>query len=491
MTSVTGEALPAADRPATTPRITAARARAIAADWLARDQGVDPATVATAGEGLAILDPRLLDAAGLPIPRLVWRIDTQAHATAPGSPRTDRGPTAHELLLVDAWNGDVLEHLSRVAAGLDRTICDLKNKRTNDFRCLPGRVTRGEGDPPSGRQQVDTLYRLLAQVYDFWDGRFGRDGIDGDGQGFVATVRYCEPGWCPMQNAFWEWGPQQAAFGDGWADVDDLVGHEFTHGVLDHEARLFYDYQSGALNESFADIFGEGFDLTNSWGNDAAGVRWLIGEDLRIGTVRDMQDPARFGDADRVRSSRWWSTSGDSGGVHSNSGVGNKAASLIADGGRFNGFSVRGIGLSAMLAIEYEVMTDRLTSASDYLDLHDALSQACLDLVGSKGITLGDCRSVRDAADATEMDRPAGHLLAPPGAHVRHRSRSGDRLRGRPRGSRATACGPPAPWAAAGTRGTTRPTPTATPTGTARGPRRAATTCSGTTCRGSRTRSSR
>ena len=58
--------------------------------------------------------------------------------------------------------------------------------------------------------------------------------------------------------------------------MDDLVGHEFTHGVLDHEARLFYDYQSGALNESFADIFGEGFDLLNSWGDDRASVRWLI-----------------------------------------------------------------------------------------------------------------------------------------------------------------------------------------------------------------------
>ena len=88
-----------------------------------------------------------------------------------------------------------------------------------------------EADAPSGRQQVDALYRLLAQVDDYWKGRFGRNGIDGDGQGFVATVRYCLPGWCPMQNAFWEWGPQQATFGDRGAAAANCLARRQAGGA--------------------------------------------------------------------------------------------------------------------------------------------------------------------------------------------------------------------------------------------------------------------
>ena len=93
--------------------------------------------------------------------------------------------------------------------------------------------------------QVNAAYRLMGVVDCFYRDRFGRDGLDDEGSPMVATVRYCSLIQCPLPNAFWEWGPQQATFGNGWASADDLVGHEFTHGVLDHEARLFYTYQSG------------------------------------------------------------------------------------------------------------------------------------------------------------------------------------------------------------------------------------------------------
>ncbi|MFN8621151.1 MAG: M4 family metallopeptidase [Chloroflexota bacterium] len=397
ITAASGEVLPAGDPVPLAARITAPAARAIAATWLAKDAGTTTAAVTTTSEGRVIVDPRILGSGGPRSPRLAWAIDARTPAS-----RTDAIPD-HRLVLVDARTGGILETLERVATGLDRTICDFHNRRRKDFRCTPSRVTRREGQRATGRAQVDRLYALLARYHAFWQDRFGRDGLDGHGQGYVATVRYCLLTWCPMQNAFWEWGPQQVAFGDGWATVDDFVGHEFTHGVLDHEARLFYDYQSGALNESFADIFGEGFDQLDQVGDDRPGVAWLLGEDLRSGAVRSMADPTRFGDPDRVRSPRWWSSPSDNGGVHSNSGVGNKTAYLIAKGGSFNGERIKGLGLLTMLRIEEQAMTARLTSASDYLDLHDALYQSCLDLVGTVGVTLGDCRSVRDATDATQL----------------------------------------------------------------------------------------
>ncbi len=83
--------------------------------------------------------------------------------------------------------------------------------------------------------------------------------------------------------------------------------------------------------------------------------------------------------------------------MHTNSGVGNKAAFLITDGGTFNGHTVTGLGLDKMAAIFYEADTNLLISASDYADLGDALRQGCTNLVGTGGITPADCTQVAEA----------------------------------------------------------------------------------------------
>jgi hypothetical protein len=98
--------------------------------------------------------------------------------------------------------------------------------------------------------------------------------------------------------------------------------------------------------------------------------------------------------------------SSDSGGVHTNSGVNNKAAYLMVDGGSFNGQTVTALGLDKTAAVYYEVQTNLLTSGSDYADLYQLLLQGCLNLVGgSAGITNADCVEVRDATDAVEMNQ--------------------------------------------------------------------------------------
>ncbi len=97
-------------------------------------------------------------------------------------------------------------------------------------------------------------------------------------------------------------------YGDGFAAADDVVGHELTHGVTDFSSHLFYYYQSGAINESLSDVFGEFVDLTNGAGNDTPADSWLIGEDLpelrraqHPHIVRNMADPADCGDPDRMQ----------------------------------------------------------------------------------------------------------------------------------------------------------------------------------------------
>ena len=411
--SAAGEVMPSATATAGQARIGVKQARNVAASWIARETGRAASAVRTTSEGLAHYDPRVMDDPTLAAlgTRLVWRIDARASATA--AKKADR-----RLVLVDARSGQVLTTIGRIATaeGPNRKVCDNRNVGGRSWTC-DSPFTRQEGQAPVGIRDVDAVYRLMGVTYDyFWD-RFGRDGIDGKGSRMKATVRYCPAGRCPWNNAEWRWGPQQATFGRGWAVADDIVAHEYTHGVLDHEAPLFYHYQSGAINEAYADVFGELIDLSYSGGKDTKSSKWKIGEDTPLGAFRDMRDPTRKGHADRVRSPKWHTSTSDYGGVHRNNGVGNKAAYLMAAGGNFQGYRIKGIGRERMGRVWYQALTTRLTSAANYVDLADALIAACTDLVGSHGVTSAHCKSVRDATRATQMNlRPKS--FAPASAPV-------------------------------------------------------------------------
>jgi Zn-dependent metalloprotease len=86
-------------------------------------------------------------------------------------------------------------------------------------------------------------------MYDFYAVQHGRNSIDNSGMKIISTVHY-DSGY---DNAFWN--GSQMVYGDayGFPLADDVVAHELTHGVTEHESNLFYYYQSGAINESFSD----------------------------------------------------------------------------------------------------------------------------------------------------------------------------------------------------------------------------------------------
>jgi hypothetical protein len=216
----------------------------------------------------------------------------------------------------------------------------------------------------------------------------------------VSTVHYSTG----YTNAFWD--GEQIVYGDayGYPLADDIVAHEFTHGVTQYESDLFYYYQSGAINESFSDLWGEYYDQSNGLGTDTAAVKWRIGEDAGDPGMRSMSNPPGYGDPDKMSSSYYYEGAEDSGGVHTNSGINNKAAFLMVDGGTFNGKTMSALGWEKVSAIYYEVQTNLLASGADYSDLYYALQQACLNLIGQKGITSGDCVEVKDAVDAVEMN---------------------------------------------------------------------------------------
>ncbi|MGH2751446.1 MAG: Ig-like domain-containing protein [Actinomycetota bacterium] len=388
--SASGEIVPSA-RVATAPQVRASAARRAARAAVTKTYGVPTRDLAATPPELWIYDSRILGGPGRGVPTLVWRTEVTGEATRP----------IDELVLVDAGLGSVALHFSQIAWAKNRVICDA-NSTATQLPCVT--PVRSEGDPPSAIQDVNDAYDFAGDTYDFYAG-LGRDSIDDAGMPLVSTVRYCpNPASCPYQNAFWN--GEQMVYGEGFA-VDDVVGHELAHGVTEFGSHLFYYFQSGAINESLSDVFGEFVDLTNGAGTDTAATRWQIGEDIPgIGAIRDMEDPTLFGDPDRMTSPHYTADPNetDLGGVHSNSGVNNKATFLITDGGTFNGQTVTGLGIPKASMIYYEVQTNLLTSASDYADLADALPQACNNLVGTGGITAGDCVEVADAVAAVEMD---------------------------------------------------------------------------------------
>jgi len=360
------------------------RAREAVAKWYR----LNPADVITGSPELWIYNPILIRP-GRDMNALVWRMDVTV---------VDR-PDIKELVLVDARCGAIALHFNQVPAAKNRSIYNNNNVRSD---ALPGTgPVRTEGQGATGDTDVDDAYDYSGDVYDFYFTHYGRDSLDNNGMALIHTVKFCyaTTGDCPYLNAFWN--GSQMVYGDGYASAEDVVGHEMTHGVTENESHLFYYMQSGAINESFSDIWGEFIELTYNPGLPSE--RWLMGEDLPGGEIRNMKNPPQFGDPDKINSEHYYcqrATGGDAGGVHTNSGVCNKAAYLLTDGDTFNNYTVTGLGIDKAADLFYEVQTNLLTSASDYEDLYDCLQQAAVNL----GWSAADRQQVKNACDATEMN---------------------------------------------------------------------------------------
>jgi Zn-dependent metalloprotease len=410
--SANGEASPGL-RVEVTPSVTAAAAQREALGAIAKARGVARADLSASTASLWIYDPALLGGRALPFARLVWRLEV-----------TNRAGDMRELVLIDAARGNVALHFDQIAGAKNRITCDA-NSSAAQYPCTA--PVRTETSGPSAVADVNNAHVFSGHTYDFFFNRFGRDSLDGAGMALKSTVRYCPDSFdCPYQNAFWD--GSQMVYGTGYANADDVVGHELAHGVTDHTSSLFYYYQSGAINEALSDIFGEFVDLANGAdgaGGSGAGVRWLLGEDLPIGAIRDMEHPPNFSQPDRMQSPLYFGSSEDNGGVHYNSGVANKSAFLMTDGGTFNGQTITALGIDKTAAVWYRVETQYLGSASDYADLGTALNQACNDLIGttpkngsgapsaSGAFTAANCTEVSQAVLATQMSLQSSAAPAP------------------------------------------------------------------------------
>ncbi|HEX2177513.1 MAG TPA: M4 family metallopeptidase [Nocardioidaceae bacterium] len=404
------------------PSARAAAAVRTAVTTTARRHGVKPSTLTAGPARQWYFDPELVGSPDPLGPRPVWRVEVSD------------GAGIDQLVLIDTATGRVAESVNQVMHANIRVVCNRPDQAPGavDQPCLARDYARA----PGRASAVAAANRVFDFAGDTWTlfNALGRDlnqmvGHNaGDGRKVRLTVNLP----ADMRNAFWN--GREAYFSTGLA-TDDVVAHELTHGVVQHTANLFPAYQSGAINESMADVFGELVDQRN--GNTGQGqTDWLVGEDTSLGALRNMRVPGRFGDPDRMRSPRFAADPQfrDLGGVHTNSGVGNKAAFLIAQGGRFNGRTIRGLdrGLSDRRKTGriYLRALQMLTSGSDYADLGRVLPQACRRLAGTgaRRITGNDCAQVRRAVAATQMLAQPRNAAAPEAPRCSPRNAASRRL---------------------------------------------------------------
>jgi bacillolysin len=422
LTSISGEVSPELSL-STQPAILTDQARQIGLNLIADAYAIPTDSLTATEPALWILDERLIQPFATQPPHLVWRLEIISEELP-----------IRELVLVNATNGNVSLHFNQIdtawttesvvqsqrykgstpptlsqhipPAVLGTPQLETYSANNTDDLDLIQRCTNNIRDCGSADIDANNAHAFAFDTYKAYEILHGRDSINDSGMTIISTVDYCEQDnlgiiRCPFENAFWNGA--QMVYGDDFA-VDDVVGHELTHGITKYESRLFYWYQSGAINESFSDMWGEYVDVNNTAGIDAP---WQIGEDLPGGAIRDMQNPSQvpFNDPDKMSSTNYYEGDADYGGVHTNNGVNNKAVFLMVAGGKFGTKTYSGIGWDKTLDIYYRAQTTYLSSGSDYLDLYNAIDQSCRILLSWGQVTGWDCQQVRNALDAVEMNK--------------------------------------------------------------------------------------
>lgn len=243
------------------------------------------------------------------------------------------------------------------------------------------------------RAAVDAHYNS-EKVYEYYLEEHNRNSIDGEGMAIVSTVHFGKN----FNNAFWN--GKQMTYGDGDGDFFislsaglDVAAHEMTHGVTTHSAGLHYRFQSGALNESFSDIFGALVDKED----------WEVGEEIMGDeavasgrtSLRSLSNPNKYmvsedyvpyGDGSGTYPSHMSQFYDlplelDNGGVHINSSIFNHAAYLTGTE----------IGKDKLGQIYYRALVHYLTPTSKFSDARRAVVQSAVDLYGENSAEVQAC----------------------------------------------------------------------------------------------------
>ncbi len=564
LNAVSGFAAPGLDL-AVQPRVTATEAAARAASVVRADPPTGDDGDAADTSGLRGLTPELV------VYQLGSLKGEAGEAVLAYTVEVTNGRDVRDVVILDAQTNKPVNRYSTVADALDRELYETSPDTDPVW-------TEGDPLPGSLNEDQQNLVNSAGESYWMFFNSFARDSYDGGGS-TMKTVNNDPRISCPNAN----WNGVTTNYCDG-VTSDDVVSHEWGHAYTEFTSGLIYQFQSGALNESYSDVWGETLDLINGredegetftetradgdcdatappalefeitaptsaagpcfavaatgakpftttevtaevivatdaadatgpsttdgctaftnaadvaddWayvdrgtcpfaakvanaktagatgivvGNnnidppggftgDAAlygamvtqadgtriktagtvsvavtaedvssradTTRWLVGEKSTAfgGAIRDMWSPTCYGDPGKVSDAEYKCDplNTDAGGVHSNSGIPNKAYALVVDGGTANDVEVTGLGIDKAAAIWWRAQSTYLTPSSDFGDAADAWEQSCTDLVDqeinvvttepdaeptvAEPIVAGDCASVTAAIAATEM----------------------------------------------------------------------------------------
>jgi hypothetical protein len=280
--------------------------------------------------------------------------------------------------IVNTTNGEIVFTEELAHEAISRKVSDCNNSSN----CS---VARSEGEGATGKTDVDSLYDIFGKYYSYFSDNYQRDGFDNKGSAMVGYVQYRDQT-CP--NAWMSRG--QVYFCNGLL-ADDVASHEMTHAMNQSGPKFVYANQSGAIDESLADIFASAID-----GN------FTMGESTQLGTIRSMEEPGNYGQPDgcfpptttaRARiTEEFTKRRGDRKSVPPY-GTG-RVVQHLHDYGRGSGQGI---------PIFYKASTSYMRSSSNFKDVYNAVLQACGDLYG--GATSATCIQVRNAMRATEMDQ--------------------------------------------------------------------------------------
>lgn len=237
------------------------------------------------------------------------------------------------------------------------------------------------------------------ETYKYFENTFGRNSLNDQGGNIISFINVTNEDGSSMENAFWN--GKTAFYGNGGASFYplagalDVIAHELGHGVISNTANLEYQGQSGAINESYADIFGAMVDRDD----------WQIGEDVvktstfPSGTMRNMSDPHNSGSSNDFywqpkHTSEMYLGEQDYGGVHINSGITNYAYYLYSNA----------ITKEKAEQVFYRALTNYLTSKSQFIDLRIAIIQSAKDLYGDNSTEVNAAKTAFDAVGIYEEE---------------------------------------------------------------------------------------
>lgn len=330
------------------------------------------------------------------------------HANAPGTAATRYSGT--QSITTDSYNGGYrLREIRGTGLGIEtyniKNTMDVVN--AVDFMDMDNNWSAAEYNNANLDNAALDVHWATEKVYDYWKNVHGRNSYDDKGAKLKSYVHYYDGK--SKSNAVWDGSvmlygdgdPNQNHISKPWTSLD-LCAHEIGHAVCQATCNLIYNDEPGAINEALSDIWAACVE------NYAAPNKniWLLAEEVVDGGERSMSNPNVKGDPDTYYGTYWLISSGDDGGVHTNSGVLNYCFYLMCVGGNGTNdhgksFNVTGISIAKAEKIVFRAERFYLTSNSNYPALRTALINAATDLYGANS---AEVLTTKNALSAVGLD---------------------------------------------------------------------------------------